>query len=147
MSPSCPISTRRVDANMVRIISFQVALITLALIITGKSFLAFLLLFDFAVRISRRPELSLFNLIAKYTVNRCNITPKLCDESPKRFALGLGFFTSLLLVVLYLAGLYTIASVVGIVLLFAALLETIFDFCIGCKLYYAIQLIKSIFNK
>ncbi|MBD3791102.1 MAG: DUF4395 domain-containing protein [Campylobacterales bacterium] len=147
MSPSCPISTKRVDANMVRIISFQVAVITLALIITGKAFFAFLLLFDFAVRISRRPELSLLNLIAKQMVNRWNITPKLCDESPKRFALGMGFITSLLLVVLYLSGFYTLASLVGIVLISAALLETIFDFCIGCKLYYAIQLIKSIYNK
>lgn len=147
MSPSCPISTKRVDSNMVRIISFQVALITLALIITGQSFLAFLLLFDFTVRISRRPELSIFNLIAKQLVTRWHIAPKLCDESPKRFAMGLGLFTSLLLVVLYLSGFYTIASAVGILLLFAALLETLFDFCIGCKIYYAIQLIKSIYHR
>ena len=147
MSPSCPISTRRIDANMVRIISFQVALIALALVITGNAFLALLLLFDFTVRISRRPELSLFHLVAKQMVNKWNITPKLCDESPKRFALGLGFFSSLLLVVLSLTGFYTIASAVGILLLFAALLETVFDFCIGCKLYYAIQLIKGIYHK
>jgi hypothetical protein len=131
---------------MVRIISFQVALITLALIVTDNAFLALLLLFDFTVRVSRRPELSLFHLVAKQMVNRCKMTPKLCDESPKRFALGLGFFTSLLLVVLYLTGFYTIASAVGILLLCAALLETVFDFCIGCKLYYAIQLIKGIYH-
>ncbi|MFT7880631.1 MAG: DUF4395 domain-containing protein [Sulfurimonas sp.] len=147
MSPSCPISAKRVDANMVRIISFQVALITLALVVTGNAFLALLLLFDFTVRISRRPELSLFHLVAKQMVNRWNITPKLCDESPKRFALGLGFFTSLLLVVLYLTGFYTVASAVALILLFAALLETVFDFCIGCKLYYAIQLIKGMYHK
>lgn len=147
MSPSCPISTKRVDANMVRIISFQVALITLALVVTGNAFLALLLLFDFTVRISRRPELSLFHLVAKQMISRWNISPKLCDESPKRFALGLGFFTSLLLVVLYLTGFYTVASIIGLILLCAALLETVFDFCIGCKLYYAIQLIKGVYRR
>ena len=147
MSPSCPISRRRVDANIVRIISFQIAMITLVLIMTGYSLLAFLLLFDFAVRISRRPELSLFYLVAKQLVTWWDITPKLCDESPKRFALGLGLFASFALVVLYLTGLDTAAAVIGIILLLAALLETVFDFCIGCKLYYAIQLIKGIFNR
>lgn len=147
MAPSCPISTKRVDANIVRIISSQVALITLALVITGNAFLALLLLFDFTVRMSRRPELSLFHLIAKEMVSRCKIAPKPCDESPKRFALGMGFFTSFLLVVLYLTGFYSIASAVAVLLLLAALLETVFDFCIGCKLYYAIQLIKGIYNR
>jgi len=132
---------------MVRIISFQVAMMTLVLIITGNSFLAFMLLFDFAVRISRRPELSIFHLVAKLMVNWWDITPKLCDESPKRFALGMGLFVSFILVVFYLSGLDTLAMSVGIMLLFATLLETVFDFCIGCKLYYKIQLIKGIFNK
>lgn len=147
MSPSCPISRRSVDANMVRIVSSQVAVITFVLILTDNVFLALLLLFDFSVRVSRKHELSLFHLIAKQMVNWWNITPKLCDESPKRFALALGLFTSFLLVVFYLTGFDTLAVAVGIMLLFAAMLETIFDFCIGCKLYYTIQLIKGIFHK
>jgi hypothetical protein len=147
MSPSCPISARRVDANITRMISFQVAVVTSVLIITGYSLLALLLLFDFTVRVSRRPELSLFHLLAKQIIHWWDITPKLCDESPKRFALGMGLFVSFLLVVLSLAGLDAVAAAVGIMLIIAALLETVFDFCLGCKLYYAIQLIKGILNK
>ena len=60
---------------------------------------------------------------------------------------GMGLFVSFILVVFYLSGLDTLAMSVGIMLLFATLLETVFDFCIGCKLYYKIQLIKGIFNK
>jgi len=41
MSASCPISARRVDSNMVRVISFQVALFTVVLIFTQESLFAF----------------------------------------------------------------------------------------------------------
>ena len=64
MSPSCPISTRRVDSNMVRIISFQVAIFTVILLFTQESIFALVLLFDFFMRTIRRPNLSPFYLVA-----------------------------------------------------------------------------------
>ena len=146
MSPSCPISTRRVDANLVRIISLQVAFITVALIITAHPLLAVILLFDFTVRILRKNEFSLFHMIGKGVINKWALTPKPCDESPKRFALSLGFLTSLLLVIFYMTGLQMIATSIAIILLLCSALEVAFDFCIGCKLYYAIQLTKNIYR-
>jgi len=142
MSPSCPISTRRVDANMVRVISFQVALFTVALLFTQETIFALVLLFDFFVRAIRRPHFSLFYTLGNFVLKGWGIAPKLCDESPKRFALYMGLVTSLVLLFCYVAGLTGTATVIAIVLLVFALLETIFDYCIGCKIYYAIQLIK-----
>jgi len=40
-----------------------------------------------------------------------------------------------------------VAMVLATILLFCALLETLFDFCIGCKIYYAIELSKGFFKK
>ncbi len=144
MSPSCPISTRRVDTNMVRIISFHVVVFTLVLIFTQNNFFALILLFDFAVRLLRMTEWSPFHILGKIVLNRWGTEPKLCDESPKRFALYLGLSISLFLALLYLAGNVQIATFVAIVLLVCALLETLFDFCIGCKIYYIIQRIKGL---
>jgi hypothetical protein len=144
MSPSCPISTRRVDANMVRMISFQVALFTLIFLITQESSFAWVILFDFLMRALRLSRFSPFEMIGKFVLRGWGVAPKLCDESPKRFALYLGLLTSLFIVVFYFAGFTLIATVVAVILLICALLETVFDFCIGCKIYYAIQIGKGL---
>jgi len=142
MSPSCPISARRVDSNMVRVISFQVALFTVALLFTQEILFSLVLLFDFVMRVARKPNLSPFHVIGKFILEGWNIAPKLCDESPKRFALYMGLVTSMVLVLLFAAGLPVVATMIAVILLICALLETLFDFCIGCKIYYAIQLVK-----
>jgi len=146
MSPSCPISARRIDTNMVRIISFQVVLFTLALLFTQEKFFALVLLFDFSVRALRKTELSPFHIVGKFILNGWNVEPKMCDESPKRFALFLGLTTSFFLSLFYIAGALKIAVFITVVLLLCALLEVLFDFCIGCKIYYAIQLTKAFIN-
>ncbi|MGB5505308.1 MAG: DUF4395 domain-containing protein [Sulfurovum sp.] len=144
MSPSCPISTRRVDSNMVRVISFQVLLFAVVLLITQEILFAFVLLFDFLMRALRQTNFSPFQIVGNFIITGWGIAPKLCDESPKRFALYLGLVISLFLVLLYVAGATTFATVITVILLICALLETLFDFCIGCKLYYAIQIVKGL---
>lgn len=143
MAQTCPISLRRVDSNMVRAISFQVALFTVILLITQESIFALILLFDFFMRTLRQLHLSPFHIISKFVLDGWGIAPKLCDESPKRFALYMGLVTSLFLVVFYSAGFTAFATVITVILLICALLETLFDFCIGCKIYYAIQIVKG----
>jgi len=147
MSPSCPISTRRVDSNMVRLISMQVALFTVILLFTHEVLFAFVLLFDFSVRVLRKPTLSPFHQVAKFVLQVLDLPPKFCDESPKRFALYLGLSVSATLVVLSTAGLEKVAAAITIILLLCALLETLFDYCIGCKLYYTIQIMSSLKNR
>ena len=146
MAQTCPISLRRVDSNMVRAISFQVALFTVILLVTQETVFALILLFDFFMRTLRQSHLSPFHIIGKFVLDGWGVAPKLCDESPKRFALYMGLVTSLFLVVFYVAGFTTFATAITIILLICALLETLFDFCIGCKIYYAIQIGKGFFN-
>lgn len=143
MSPSCPISIRRVDSNMVRVISFQVVLFAVILLITKESIFALVLVFDFFIRAIRQPNFSLFHITGQLVLKGWGIAPKLCDESPKRFALYLGLIISLFLAVFYSAGFTTLATAITVTLLLCALLETVFDFCVGCKIYYAIQIGKG----
>ncbi len=142
MSVSCPISLRRVDSNIVRIIAFQVALFTIMLLLTQESIFAMVLLFDFGIRAMRLNYLSPFQLFGNFILRISSLTPKLCDESPKRFALYLGLIISSSLVVLFVLGINTLATIISIILLICAVLEMAFDFCIGCKIYYYIQLIQ-----
>jgi hypothetical protein len=50
----------------------------------------------------------------------------------------------LFIVVFYFAGFTTFSTMVAVILLICTLLETLFDFCIGCKLYYVIQIGKGL---
>jgi len=142
MYQSCPISLRRVDSNNVRIISFQVALFAVLILLTGNMFFAMVLLFDFLMRTLRLTHLSPFQLIAKFLLTSWNVTPKLCDEAPKRFALYLGLAISSILVLFFLIELTNPATFIVSILFICALFETVFDFCIGCKIYYAIQIVS-----
>jgi len=146
MAQVCPISTRRVDSNMIRAISFQVALFTVIFLLSQESFFALVLLFDFLMRALRLSNLSPFHIVGTFVLTGWGIAPKLCDESPKRFALYLGLVTSLCIVIFYMADFTVFATGLAMVLLICALLETLFDFCIGCKIYYAIQIGKGFLN-
>jgi len=49
-------------------------------------------------------------------------------------------FTTVVIAALALFGFLKTATFVALVLIVCAFLEVLFDFCIGCKLYYALQL-------
>lgn len=140
---SCPISLRRIDANIVRFISLQVALSAITLLLTQNLYIGMILLFDFSVRTLRLHKISPFYLLSQFIITLLDISPKWCDESPKRFALYLGLVISILVVVLLYIQLNILALIVVAILLLCALFEAIFDFCIGCKIYYLLQLIKG----
>ncbi|MDQ7084522.1 MAG: DUF4395 domain-containing protein [Sulfurovum sp.] len=146
MAEVCPISVHRIDSNLVRVISAQVVISIVLLLMTEQSIFAFILLFDFMMRTLRLAEFSPFHIISKFILTGWGIAPKLCDESPKRFALYLGLLVSLVLVVASMAGFMMFATLLAFVLLVCALLEMLFDFCIGCKIYHILQIGKGLFS-
>ena len=142
MSPSCPISTRRVDTNLVRVVSFQVLLFTLLFAVTQIKLFIFIMLFDFIVRALRQESYSLFAQTGKLILKQWKAVPKYSDEAPKRFALCLGLAVTLMIILFSLLGFAKMATAIAFILMICAFLEVLFDFCIGCKLYYALQLCK-----
>jgi hypothetical protein len=128
---------------MLRIISFQVAVFAMIFFVSQERFFAWVLLFDFFMRAVRLPNFSPFHIIGTFTIAGSGLSPKLCDESPKRFALYLGLVTSLGMVIFQLTDFTVFATGLAFILVICALLETLFDFCIGCKIYYAIQIGKG----
>jgi len=141
MTQSCPISFNRIDTHLVRLVAVQVILISILLLWTNNIAFALLLLFDFSIRTVNIKKLSPFVSVAKFIISTFQISPKLCDEAPKRFALYLGlgiigFFTLLLLF-----SFTKIATIMIITLIICAGLEASFDYCIGCKIYHYLQYI------
>jgi len=143
LTHSCPISFKRIDANFVRLIATQVITIALLLLFTQHLLFAFILLFDFTARVLNFKQLSPFALVAKNIINYFQIKAQPCDEAPKRFALYLGLSIVSLLTFFYSVKLSIIASTLVIILLICAFLEAVFDYCIGCKVYYLLQMLTK----
>lgn len=129
---------------MARMISSQVVLFTALFLLTHSRLFLFIILLDFIVRAFRKPELSLFSMTGKFILSSFSVAPKPCDEAPKRFALYLGLGTALIALLLSAFGFGIASYVVAGILFVCASLEALFDFCIGCRIYYALLFFKVI---
>lgn len=123
-----------VDEVVVRIIAAQVILITLLFLFTQSAILALLLAGDFALR-AFTPFPAPLTFTGKAISNLFTIAPQPIFASPKRFAAALGFTFSLVISVFLYSGLLPAAYVTGGILLFCAVLESVFKICLGCYVY------------
>ncbi|CAA6817343.1 MAG: Unknown protein [uncultured Sulfurovum sp.] len=139
MVQTCPISFQHIDSNFVRIIATQVSIVALLFLLTNHVIFILLLLLDFSSRAIKISGLSPFVFIAKGIINILNIEPRLTNEAPKRFALYFGLFISLVITVIYFLGFFKIALGLTSLLILAALLEAVSNYCVGCKIYYILK--------
>ena len=61
--------------------------------------------------------------------------PKLVPGPPKRFAQAIGFAVTAAAAVMTALGDFGVAQILLVLITIAALLESVFAFCIGCKLF------------
>ena len=144
MSPSCPISNRRIDSNMVRFISAEIAITVIFLLLTQHIIFALLLLVDFSFRILRLKEYSPFSIVAFYVLKNMDISPRMSDEAPKRFALYLGWSMTILMTFFALLGYGHSVAALAWILLTCSLMEAVFEFCVGCTLYHSLVRLRII---
>ena len=139
---SCPISGEQRDNTTVRVVAglvFVVAGSSLAVsllvsertaaIITG------ILAIDFIIRAFFRPKYSPVATLARGIVSGLNLPRKMVDNAPKVFAARIGVLFSVVTTILYATNLLFAGSVVLVILLLCASLESFFSFCLGCWMY------------
>jgi len=144
MVTACPISSNRVDANLVRVSAFFVASLAVAFLISGNVAFLVILFLDFAIRFARKQKFSLIYLMSQYILNKLNLEKRPCDEAPKRFALTLGLVISFLMLFFYLTSLTYITYALSTILIICAVLEVAFEYCIGCEIYKYLQFAKKL---
>ena len=125
MSDTKEFSKLYVDEQVVRFIAAQVVVIAfLALVFNGIfAIIAFTL------------QPSPLAAIARIIADLLKLKPKPIFAAPKKFSAAVGFVVSFVLLVLVLMNYYTAAFIVGGVLIFFAVLESLFKICVGCYLY------------
>jgi hypothetical protein len=120
-----------------RVTAGGVVLLGLLAIALQLPWLAIALAAGFLLRVLSGPRLSPLALLAsRVIVPRLPWGPKPVAGPPKRFAQAIGLTFSLAAVVLfYVFGLDTAAYVVLGALVVAAVLESVFGVCLGCKAF------------
>lgn len=124
-----------IDENVVRITAGLVVLLSVLFLLTHWTIITILLVADFAIRaFSYQP--SFLSIIAKYIVKLFRWKPKPIFAPPKKFAAKIGFVFCLIIFILFSSHIEMAGYTVLGVLIFCALLESIFRICLGCYFFH-----------
>ena len=142
MKDSCPVSFIQVDGNVLRIGAFLVSTFVVAFLISSQIVLLYILAIDFYIRIYLDKKYSLIFQLAKLIKKTFAIKAAMTDGGAKRLAAQFGLLFSMLLIIQAHLELDIALYVTVSILLVCASLEFMFDYCIGCKVYYILKKIN-----
>jgi hypothetical protein len=133
---ACPVGNEKIDATAARINGGLVASIIVVAMVTDAPWLLGLLAVDLAVRVFVGFTCSPTCAMARWVARRLGLLPRLLDSAAKRFASLVALVLCVTAVVLAYAPVadvwfYVVAGVWAV----CAVLESAFDFCLGCFIY------------
>ncbi len=144
MSYACPMSFIRVDTNISRINSLFVSTLVLAYFINFTVFILFFLALDFLVKLYGDKKYSPLFVLAKYSKKALRLKDSFIDGGAKRLAAYFGLLFVLLLIMAHFLDSLPLSLFVATIFLSCSLLDVLFNFCLGCKIYF---IIKKIYPK
>lgn len=125
---------KNTDGNIIRLIALEVVFIIIISFRNQWILPLILLPIDFALRaFTYWPTPLVF--IAKKTTKVLGLGLVPIFAPPKRFAASLGFVFSTAILILFALQFYVIAYAIGILLVLFAVLESVFNICVGCYVY------------
>lgn len=126
-----------INESVARSVAAGVVILAVATIAFDFPWLMFALLYGFVARVAAGPRLSpLAQITLKVVIPALKLPYKPIAGPPKRFAATIGVAFSLTAIVLHFGfGLTGISYIVLSGLVFAATLEAVFGYCLGCKAF------------
>ena len=125
-----------VNEKAARVVAAGVALLAVLTLVTGWRWLLVLIALGFLARVLTGPKLSPLGQLATKVVAPRLGRPKLVPGPPKRFAQAIGLtLTSVAAVAALAFGATTFSTVLLVILLVFATLESVLGFCAGCWLF------------
>src|SRR5438270_12551000 len=120
-----------------RLVAGGVVAVTLVILLFGQHLLLIPLAYGFVARVLTGPTLSpLGQVVTRGVTPRLHVPAKPVPGPPKRFAQGIGATLTVGAVIAYFGfGSTTAAAVLVAMVLVAATLESVFAYCVGCKLF------------
>jgi hypothetical protein len=128
-----------VNEKAARVVASGVAILALITLATGWLWLLVLLAIGFAARVTSGPRFSVLGRAAVHIAPRLG-PPRFVPGPPKRFAQAIGLLLTTVAAVAGLGfGADKLALGLAAVLLVFATLESVFNFCAGCWLFYLLM--------
>jgi len=119
-----------------RLVAGGVLVMCIVTIAFGLEWATVVIAYGFVARVLTGPTLSpLGQVVTRLVTPRLGIPERPVAGPPKRFAQGMGVAFSMTALVLTGLGYWTAAEVVLALLASAALLESVFGLCLGCKVF------------
>ena len=120
-----------------RLVAGGVVVLCAMILITGEAWLLIPLAYGFVARVLTGPTLSpLGQLVTRVVTPALAIDARPTPGPPKRFAQGIGATLSVAALVAHFAfGATTLSLVLVGLILLAATLESVFGYCLGCKIF------------
>ncbi|MFB6318804.1 DUF4395 domain-containing protein [Saccharicrinis sp. FJH54] len=135
MEKLCPITFKSVDNHVARLNSSIIIVLFALFFATGSPVVIAFIFLDFLVRGFWEPAYSPVARTSKYILSNFQIKPKMINAGPKIFAAQVGTFISGAVLFCAVTGFSTIGCYFAGILVFFALLESAFSYCVACKLY------------
>lgn len=135
MSLICPISSENIDSNTSRLTVFLNVLLMSGFLITLNPVFISIVAIDYFVRATLDKKYSPIRFLASGIVNAMNLKKKPINLGQKIFASRLGFLCAISSLILILLGYSTASIIVATLLMSLAILDSVFNFCVGCLIY------------
>ena len=145
MSQACPLIFRNVDGTVIRVGTVFVALFVVLFLATSQVAILYFLAVDFMIRLYGLKKYSFIHQLSLFTKNALSLKEDISDAGAKRVAAQFGVsFIFMLIVESYFRVDILLYTTAGIFLSCSAL-EIVFNYCIGCKVYFIIKKIYPSF--
>ncbi|MCF7812542.1 DUF4395 domain-containing protein [Candidatus Gracilibacteria bacterium] len=133
-SVGCPITREQISPSLARLSAAITSFLLLLIYFFPAPLIPLFLLFDFGLR-GFLKKTSPIKLIARGLQKILGISGKKVNAGPKIFAMKIGFWMSGGLLACSLLKWTTALFVLTSLFLFAAGMEALFNFCLGCKVF------------
>ncbi|MFH1505242.1 MAG: DUF4395 domain-containing protein [Candidatus Omnitrophota bacterium] len=144
MNKACPISNKTINGKAARINAIITAIFIACSLIPPYRWIIILLAIDFFIRGFLNNSYSLFTILSQKITNILKMKQNIINAGPKIFAAKIGFALSLIIPIFYALNLSLLAIIFSIIFMLCAILEALFAFCIGCKIYPLVRKFKKI---
>jgi hypothetical protein len=125
-----------VNEKAARVVAGGVCALSIVTLATGDDWIALPLAYGFVARVLTGPTLSPLGQLATRLIAPRLGASKPVAGPPKRFAQAIGAAVTIAIVLFALAGHdHTAADVLLVVIILASGLESIFAFCVGCRVF------------
>jgi len=143
MKDACPISFRKVDETIARLVALLVFVSAIVACFAYLPWIAAALAVDFFIRAFTTWPISYLAFLAKAIAKSIGLKPQPINAGPKVFAARVGFVFTVVIAALGFLNLTTVAVVLaGLLALFAGL-EAFFAVCVGCHLYSLLNKLRG----